>query len=156
MERMMRKRMTIIMNLAFLNLIVLLCLGCGSTKSVPGAEDKSIAMKSEKPSSLKNYDKLLGRTRSAGSVRVIVRLNMPFVPDGQLSAQEATDQQARISQMQDQLCEALSAYPIKGIKRFKYTPYIAMEVDSTALRALIDNSLVLSLEEDTPVPPTTR
>ncbi len=104
----------------------------------------------------KDYSKLLNRAQSAGSIRIIARLNMPFVSDGLLSTQEAIDQQIRISGMQDQLCAAISKYNVKGVKRFKYTPYIAMEVDSTALRALIDNPLVLSVEEDAPAPPTTH
>lgn len=104
----------------------------------------------------KDYSSLVARAQSAGNVRVIARLDMPFVPDGQLSAKEAIDQQVRISRMQDQLCAALSKYNVRGIKRFKYTPYIAMEADATTLRALISNSLVLSLEEDTPVPPATH
>jgi hypothetical protein len=102
----------------------------------------------------KDYSKLLARTQAAGIVRIIVKLNMHFVPDGQLSSQEAVEQQARIAKMQDRLCAELSKYNVKGIKKFKYTPYIAMEVDSTALAALISNSLVVSVEEDSPVPPT--
>ena len=52
----------------------------------------------------KDYNKLLSKAQAAGSVRVIVKLNMPFVPEGQLSTpQEAVDQQVRISRMQDQL-----------------------------------------------------
>jgi len=103
----------------------------------------------------KDYSKLISKAQAAGSVRVIVKLNMPFVPEGQLSTpREAIDQQVQISVMQDQLCEALSTYSVKGIKRFKYIPYIAMEVDSIALKVLISNPLVKSFEEDAPVPPT--
>jgi len=102
----------------------------------------------------KDYSRLLAKVQAKGHLRIIVQLNMPFVPDGQLSAQAAMDQQMRISRMQDQLCAALAQYKVKSIKRFKYTPYIAMEVDSAALKALISDSLVLSLEEDAPVPPT--
>lgn len=105
-------------------------------------------------SPIKDYSKLLFKAQAAGSVRVIVKLNMPFVPEGQLSTpQEAVDQQVQISMMQDQLCEALSKYSVKGIKRFKYIPYIAMEVYSAALRVLISDPLVMMLKEDTPVPP---
>jgi len=104
----------------------------------------------------KDCSKLLSKAQAAGSVHVIVRLNIPFVPDGQLSATEATDQQAQISRMQDQLCKALSNYNVTGIKRFKYTPYIALEVDSAALKALMANSLVASIGEDVPVPPASN
>ncbi len=100
-----------------------------------------------------DYSQLLARAQKAGSIRVIVRLNMPFVPEGSLSEQEAVDQRARISRMQDQLCAALSQYNAKNFKRFKYTPSMAMEVDSTALRVLISSPLVMSLKEDVPIPP---
>jgi hypothetical protein len=104
----------------------------------------------------KDYSRLLAKAQAAGSIRIVARLDMPFVPDSLLSTQEAIDQQIQISRMQDQVCAALSKYNVMGIKRFKYTPYIAMEVDSTTLSALISNPLVLSLEEDVPVPPTTK
>jgi hypothetical protein len=55
--------------------------------------------------------------------------------------------------MQDQLCKALSEYNVKEIKRFKHIPYMAMEVDSAALRVLISHPLVKSFEEDAPIPP---
>lgn len=101
-----------------------------------------------------DYSKLLARAREKGHIRIIAQLNTPFVPDGQLSAQEALDQQARISGAQAQLCADLAKYNATGIKKFKYSPHIAMEVDSTALKALIAHPLVLSLQEDAPSHPT--
>jgi hypothetical protein len=102
----------------------------------------------------RDYSKLLSKAQTTGSLPVIVRLNIPFVPEGRLAtAQEAVNQQGQIAKMQDQLCTALSKYNVQGIKRFKYTPYIAMEVDLPALKALISNPLVLSIQEDVPVPP---
>lgn len=151
----LKKKITARMDLTFL-MIIICFWGCAASVSAPDAEGKSMGGKKGGSSSSEDYNKLLAKARKAGSIRIIARLNMPFVADSQLSALEAADQQARISKMQDQLCEALSTYNIKGVKRFKYTPYIAMKVDETALRALMDNSLVLSIEEDAPVPPTTR
>lgn len=150
----MQKETIIETGLGLLMLIMLFVIGCGSGMTAPGAEGKSMVVKNEGSSSSKDYSKLLAKAQAAGSVRIIVRLDMPFVPDGLLSTQEAIDQQVRISGMQDQLCAALSKYKVKGIKRFKFTPYAAMEVDSTALRVLLSNPLVLSVEEDAPVPPT--
>lgn len=104
----------------------------------------------------KDFSRLFDKAQKAGSIQIIARLNMPFVPDSELSAQAAANQQARIAGLQDQLCAALSKYNIKNIKRFKYTPYIAMEMDATALKALMSNPLVSSIEEDASVPPTTQ
>ena len=103
-----------------------------------------------------DYGPLLARAQAAGSIRIIVRLDTPFVADGLLSPEGAAEQQSRISRMQEQLCAALTEYKVKGIKRSKYTPFMAMEVDSAALRALIAHPLVASIEADAPVPPTAR
>ena len=135
----------------FINLFV---CGCGSAVPASDEKEKYPMLKKVRNQSSKDYNKLLTRVKTAGSIRVIVELNMPFKPDSQLSVEEANDQQSRISRMQDQLCAELSKYNVKGIKKFKYTPYMALMVDSTALRVLISNPLVLSLEEDIPVPPT--
>lgn len=129
-------------------LVVNACGGLAQGKSEQAADPMNSGI------AHKDYSKLLSKAQAAGSVRVIAKLNMPFVPEGQLSTpREAIDQQVQLSMMQDQLCEALSKYSVKGIKRFKYIPYIAMEVDSAALRVLISNPLVTMLKEDTPVPP---
>jgi len=98
---------------------------------------------------------LISKAQAADSVRVIVKLNTSFQPEGHLSGpQAAVGQRTRISKMQDQLHEAVSKHKVKGIKKFKYIPYTAMEVDSAALDALIANPLVVSIQEDIPVPPT--
>lgn len=123
---------------------------------------ESLAQKTQAPAGdpvtsgivAKDYSPLLTRAQAKGSIRIIVRLNMPFVADGLLSQQEAAEQQGRISRLQDQLCAALSEHKVTGIKRSKYTPFLAMEVDAAALRALISNPLVSSIDEDAPVPPT--
>ena len=134
----------------------LIISGCGSFGTTPHVAEESPVEKQETLSSSRDYSNLLARARETGTIRIIARLDMKFVPDGQLSARESMEQQGRIAGMQDQLCAALSKYQLKGIKRFQYTPYIAMEVDASALAALIANPLVLSVEEDVPVPKATR
>lgn len=134
----------------------LIISGCGSFGTTPPVAEESPAGEEDTISSPRDYSSLLARVRETGRVRIIARLDMTFVPDGQLSAQESMDQQGRIAGMQDQLCASLSEYQVKGIKRFQYTPYIAMEVDASALVALIANPLVLSVEEDAPVPKATH
>ncbi len=97
---------------------------------------------------------LLAKAQSAGRVRVIVKLNASFRPEGHLSGPCAvTDQRAQIADMQNRLHTALAHHKIRGIKNFKYIPYTAIEVDSMGLHALMDNPLVASIREDIPVPP---
>lgn len=144
-----QKKITARVDLTFL--IVILCFwGCAANVCESSAEGKSATERHERSFSSEEYDKLLTKAQKTGSIRIIARLNMPFVPEGRLSAQEAVDQQNRIARLQDQLCGALSGYPIKDIRRFKYTPYIAMTVDSEALKALTASALILSMEEDVP------
>jgi hypothetical protein len=140
----------------FLFLWVTLFASCGHTMNLSQAEGKSPASRNEQSSSLQHYRSLLTRAETVGSVRIIARLNMPFVPDGHLSSQAAVDQQKRIASMQDQLCADLSEYQVRGVKRMKYAPFIGMEVDAKALRMLISHPLILSLQEDAPVPPAGR
>jgi hypothetical protein len=121
--------------------------------NLPQAEGNPHALKNDRSSSINDYSRLLAKAEAADSVRIIARLNMPFVPEGQLSTREAIAQQNRIADMQDQLCAALSEYQVRGIKRLKYTPFIGMEVDAKALKALISHPLIMSLQEDTRVPP---
>lgn len=143
----------------FLNwkyLLVIICILFVSTcGGFAQKNNEQIADHVNKEIGNKDYSKLLYKAQTAGSIRIIVRLNMPFIPEGQLSTnQETVKQQVRISNMQNQLCEAFSKYNAKEIKRFKYTPYIVIEVDSTALKVVISNPLVMSIEEDDIVPPT--
>jgi subtilisin family serine protease len=115
--------------------------------NVPAAEGQN---------SPRNYGELLSKAQAAGSVRIIVKLDMPFASEGVLSTSRAAvdQQQSRISRVQDELHESLSQHNATGIKRYKYIPYTAMEVDPAALTALSSHPLVISFEEDTPVPPT--
>lgn len=101
-----------------------------------------------------DYGPLLARAREAGRIRVVVRLATPFVAEGLLSPEAAAEQQGRISRLQKELAAALGEYGVTGIRGAKYTPFMAMEVDPAALRALISHPLVASIEADAPIPPT--
>jgi hypothetical protein len=98
---------------------------------------------------------LLAKVQKAGSVRVIVRLNTSFQPEGNLSGPTAVaGQKARIASAQTRLQQEVSKHNVRDIKRFKHIPYSAMAVDPDALDALIANPLVVSIEEDKLVPAT--
>jgi hypothetical protein len=140
----------------FLFLLVTLFASCGQAMNLSQTEGKPPVSRNEQSSSLQHYRNLLARAEAVGSVRIIARLNMPFVPDSQLPPQAAVDQQNRIAEIQDRLCADLSEYQVRSVKRMKYAPFIGMEVDAKALRVLIFHPLILSLQEDAPVPPAGR
>lgn len=54
----------------------------------------------------------------------------------------------RIDQAQQALLVRMSSYSLASIKSFKYIPYLAMEVDASALEALASDPEVVSIEED--------
>ncbi|HNZ49776.1 MAG TPA: hypothetical protein PKN92_13105 [Candidatus Hydrogenedentes bacterium] len=104
-------------------------------------------MAAEGQGSQKASPALLAKVQKAGSVRVIVRLNTSFQPEGQLSGPTAVaGQKARIASTQARLQQEFSKHNVRGIKKFKHIPYTAMAVDSNALDALIANPLVVSIE----------
>ena len=55
---------------------------------------------------------------------------------------------SRVDRAQQALLERMSGHSISSIKRFKYIPYLAMEVDAAALEALDSDPGVVSIEED--------
>lgn len=100
----------------------------------------------------KNYRALFSKTETHGTIKIIVRVDLPFTPERMLPEKDASAQRAGINGIQDQLLESLSKHNIRSIKRFRYIPYMAFEVDSKALTALFSSPLVVSVEEDVPLP----
>lgn len=96
---------------------------------------------------------LTAKAQAAGRVRVIVGLR----PEGGSAAAAAgsfKDAAARaamvsgVDRAQQALLARMSGHNISSIKRFKYIPYLAMEVDAGALEALASDPEVVSIEED--------
>ncbi len=96
-----------------------------------------------------SYDALIDKARAEGKIRVIVGLKTAFVPEGNIkSIQGVNTQRVNITSLQDSLLASLSNLNVTGIRKFKYIPFIALEVDETALLFLISNPLVSSISED--------
>ncbi|MBV6343028.1 S8 family serine peptidase [Candidatus Magnetobacterium casense] len=98
------------------------------------------------------YDHLAYKAQSDGSVRVIVKVNGPAQPMGELSPSEAASQVNMIAHAQDKVLELLSGYRINSSHKYKYIPYIAMTLDKSALDALIAIPEIEKVEEDMLVP----
>lgn len=101
------------------------------------------------------YLRLLPRAQANGSLRVIVRLAMPFTPESlHGSAYSIRAQQTRIEQAQDAVLRSMSTTNSRIARLYRYVPFLAMEVDGAALWDLIVNPIVASVQEDVPVPAT--
>ena len=96
---------------------------------------------------------LMAKVQAKGRVRVIVGLRLEGGP-GVSAASSFKDAAARAAMMsrvdraQQALLVRMSGYSISSVKRFKYIPYLAMEVDAAALAALAADPEVVSVEED--------
>ena len=96
------------------------------------------------------------KVQAEGRARVIVGLR---TADRSLSAAASSlnEAQARsplISRVQQSLLTRMGGYNLSSVRRFKYMPHVAMEVDGAALEALASDPEVVTLEEDIRVEPS--
>ncbi len=95
---------------------------------------------------------LAERVREVGAVRVIVTLNVPFVPEGELkSTWQVFQQRNRIAQAQDRVLERLKALGCDSVgtaKRFETVPQMALRADGVSLEALWGDPDVKDVQGD--------
>ena len=100
---------------------------------------------------------LLTRARQDGSVRIIVGLDVPFVPEGDLPDAAAVDAQYKaINDAQTALVDRLSDFKVSDVTLYESIPFVAMAVDAAALEALMHDPAVTSIEEDGIAGPAAR
>lgn len=86
--------------------------------------------------------------KTKSNIPIIVGLNVPYQPEGYLNQSEIETQRKAIARAQDDLLDKLSGYEVTSIKRFSYIPYIAMQVDESALEYLNSLPEVKSVKRD--------
>jgi subtilisin len=91
---------------------------------------------------------LMDKARREGPQRVIVGLDSGFVPEGKLRNTAAAIQQQEISDRQTALMTSLAGLSATEQRRFRYIPFILLEVDADAVQRLASLPLVTSLQED--------
>jgi subtilisin len=99
------------------------------------------------------FRKLGEKVVQTGRVKVIVGLETQpdiakLVTSAGLSAREDV-----IRPLQDRFLRSLRNYDPGLVKRLRYSPYVGLEVDAAALKALQESAEVTSIEEDTPSEP---
>lgn len=96
---------------------------------------------------------LANKTEQQGSLRVIVKLDVPFESgSGTLVASRV--QQRRIESAQNQVLTQMADTKVNRITQFKYIPFMAFTVDADALEVLATLPQVKGIEEDVPIPAT--
>jgi subtilisin family serine protease len=98
--------------------------------------------------------RLLDKAREEGSVRVIVRLQADFAPEGRLSGAQRADQRDAIDSAQAKLKADLRGTGSEILREYQTIPYVALELSPKALEAARRSPLVNRIEEDRPVPAT--
>ncbi|KJU86954.1 peptidase S8/S53 subtilisin kexin sedolisin [Candidatus Magnetobacterium bavaricum] len=106
----------------------------------------------DKVSTPGGYDNLTYKAQRAGSVRIIVKVNVVVRPIGELSQAEAASQRDMIAQAQEAVLEKLSGHNVSNSYKYKFIPHISMTVDKTALDALLALPEVGKVEEDSAMP----
>lgn len=96
------------------------------------------------------YSHLVSKSQDSGTVKIIVRVKAPFTPEPSMHAQDLHEQRALTMGIQEQVLEELRA---KGhrpgpVYAYKYTPYMAMTVDTETLASLLSSPYTVSIEED--------
>ena len=97
-------------------------------------------------------DQLAAEAASQGTVRVIVRLDVGFRPEGVLpSAAAIADQRRIINTVQNSILSALAGIPHVVTRRYETVPLLALEVGPiglNVLEALASQGLVAQVQED--------
>lgn len=91
---------------------------------------------------------LIDKARREGPQRIIVGLDSAFLPEGKLPYTAAVIQRQGISDRQSALMARLAGFNAKEQRRFKYIPFILLEVDADAIERLASLPMVRSLQED--------
>ena len=115
-------------------------LGTGGEPVIEARKARSVAV-------------LRNRVRSEGRVKVIVGLKSEVrsAPLGSLAVARA--RAPEIATAQRSLSIRMSGHNVSSLRRFKFIPFVAMEVDGAALEALASDPEVVSIEEDGVVKP---
>jgi uncharacterized repeat protein (TIGR01451 family) len=100
------------------------------------------------------FRRLLDQAQKKEAVKVIVRLNSSLVPEGYLRGEyEVRAQRAEIARLQEQVLNHLEGQVVRNIIKFKYIPFMALELDHRALAFLENHPLITDIEEDRPTQP---
>lgn len=120
----------------------------------PSSDEPIMAVKpTARAQKARAFVALTAKAQAEGRVRVIVGLRS----EGGSAASAASNFKdaaaraamvSRIDRVQQALLVRMSGHNLSSVRKFKYIPFQAMEVDASALEALASDPEVLSIEED--------
>ena len=96
-----------------------------------------------------NRARLLNEVERTGKLRVIIQLDLDTMPEGKiLNRADIASQRNRIRTRQDELVNKLGISAIRQIKKFKYIPYLTMELDKQRLEQAYADPSIKYIYED--------
>ncbi len=116
----------------------------------------------------RDQEQLRTRVRETGTLRVIVQLKTPFVPEGELSKRDGQDprdrkvmskgvqgQRKQIEKAAERLLDRMPQHRTRPLtKRYKTVPLVALSVSESELDALFSDPDIEAIYEDVAVPPS--
>lgn len=100
-------------------------------------------------------DRVAEKVAARGSLRVIVQVDVPAVPEGRMTRLDASRQRAAIRSAQNAaVTDLLGGTGAKVHAIFDNVPHIAAEVDANTFARLRASGRVRNIEEDVASPPT--
>lgn len=94
-------------------------------------------------------DPIAAQIARHGTARVIVLLDLPFVPEGALSAADAERQRQAIAAAQDAfLGEVVKGSASQVINRFAWMPAVVLEIDAPTFERIQRSRRVKAVEAD--------
>jgi subtilisin family serine protease len=79
----------------------------------------------------------------------MVRLDVTVRREGALSPSQAAQQRQKIAQAQNRVLDKVTDGEVSSVTRFKFVPFLGMEIDEKAMAQLTTVSEVVSMQEDT-------
>ena len=127
------------------------------TKELDPLQQANLSFSYEYPANIsESYSQLESMVEQQGKVRVILGLDVPVTPEGELDRPQAIqNQQEMIQSAQQNILKRLSASTTLSpdTYQFKHIPYISTEIDTSSLSVLQSSPMISSIMPDIAVPP---
>lgn len=141
----MYKSAAVLMSLILGCLLQSACIHTLETRRDPIPDEEKVAFDQRTRLSDKE---LIMKARDEGLVRIIIRLNMEFVPEGKLnSPKEILAQRQMIANQQKEVLKVLRDHKISRVKRLRFAPSLAMTVDERAMSVLLEQGHLIEYIE---------
>ncbi len=104
-----------------------------------------------------NCQELVDKAYEKGSIEILVVLDVPFTPEGELNKEQIKEQRTNISNKKSELRNTISSLTGNAeiLKEFKdIIPVVLIKADPVAISELCTNSLIKSIEENKELEPS--